>query len=161
MDKQRLEEIKARCDAATAGPWKREGFGTLCYVSKTHGDKGMMICTPRLSSVLGDILPLETEPTQKTVDANFIAHARTDIPALVDGVEELQTENERLRSELIEAHWDQVQRGGRLNGDVWSSQCLSDVAHAMHELVKYGCAEYVGEHSGRAVKIKALESSDV
>lgn len=85
-----LDPIKARCDAATEGPWKRVGFGTLCYVATPLIDKDMMICTPRLSAVLGDVLPHETLPEQKTEDSNFIAHARTDIPALVAEVERMR-----------------------------------------------------------------------
>jgi hypothetical protein len=57
-----LDAIRARTDAATAGPWHGE-----------HAEFGYV--------TIGDWLP---------ADAEFIAHARTDIPFLLDLVDELR-----------------------------------------------------------------------
>lgn len=74
MDK--LDEIRARCEAATPGPWKvisdsvpvRSG----AVVSAMYGDG------PKINICSG--IPLGTH------DAAFIAHAREDIPYLLDAL---------------------------------------------------------------------------
>ena len=60
-----LDEIQARADAATDGPWEHVGsYGRIVsgpvQVCRAYGDDG-----------------------KATPDAPFIAHARTDIPRLV------------------------------------------------------------------------------
>ena len=72
MDSKYFEEIKAREQAATPRPWKMENnpkgsgfFGTI------HGEAGVSFSGNR-------------------ADNEFIAHARTDIPALIAEVERLQ-----------------------------------------------------------------------
>lgn len=60
---KRLDEIEARADAATEGPWDLIGGGE--YVTPV----GIMVA-PDDGGVNG-------------ADAEFIAHARTDVPALV------------------------------------------------------------------------------
>lgn len=74
MDAKQLTEIKAREQAATPGPWEYECFGRY----EDHDE-----C----------ILKTETDECEISAkeDAEFIAHARTDIPALVAEVEQLQT----------------------------------------------------------------------
>lgn len=74
MDAKQLAEIKAREQAATPGPWEYECFGRY----EDHDE-----C----------ILKTETDECEISAkeDAEFIAHARTDIPALVAEVEQLQT----------------------------------------------------------------------
>lgn len=63
-----LDAIKARADAASAGPWTAERDG--------------LVWAPRL----GDPVSGSTEME----DAEFIAAARADVPALVAEVERLQ-----------------------------------------------------------------------
>ena len=66
MDSKYLAEIKAREQAATPGPWYADGWGLF-------------------DDIQGELVELhDTDP-----DAQFIAHARTDIPALVAEVERL------------------------------------------------------------------------
>lgn len=62
-----LEAIRARCDAATPGPWHVEG--------------GRAVWTP------GD---MHIGDQRKAEDANFIAQGRQDVPALVAEVERLR-----------------------------------------------------------------------
>lgn len=65
-----LEPIKARCEAATPGPW---------------------FCDGDMDSVWSDAHPhghVVTDPEGQ--DGPFIAHARTDVPALVAEVELLR-----------------------------------------------------------------------
>lgn len=77
-----IAEIKAREEAATEGPWSHEGSGNV-YT-------GSILA---ISSCGGEYGCHETLPQD---DAHFIAHARTDIPRLLDEVE-------RLRDELDDA----------------------------------------------------------
>ena len=69
MDTKYLEEIKARHEAATPGPWELSRDAGI-YIDR---DEDYCICG------------IGNEP-----DAEFIAHSRTDIPALLAEVERLQ-----------------------------------------------------------------------
>ena len=82
MTRPDMDAIRARCDAATPGPWTYDEIG---YV-----DVGL----PRSRSIA---VGIEIDATAKS-DGDFIAHARTDIPALLTYIEELEraVENERL-----------------------------------------------------------------
>lgn len=73
----RLDEIEARANAATPGPWT---------VSEDYSD----VVGPE-----GDQLASYWNPTSETRNGEFIAHARTDVPALV-------AEIRRLRAELAQ-----------------------------------------------------------
>lgn len=90
MDAERLAEIRARCEAATAGPWWHDwnmgGSPNEVWVS---GDSWGLICTT--DGGVGD----------EDKDAEFIAHAREDIPALLAEVERLRGENE-ANAEAVE-----------------------------------------------------------
>ena len=82
---EQLQEIKARCDAATPGPWQQswvEGADGAIAVVDVDGD---VICD------MGNTLLDEYK------SANFIAHARADIPALIAEVERLQELAEALK----------------------------------------------------------------
>lgn len=83
MDAKYFAEIKAREQAATSGKWE------ICDVP---GDVTFVFS------------PAEGEPDIcyrcSYPDANFIAHARTDIPALIAEVERLTTENADVKARL-------------------------------------------------------------
>lgn len=72
----RLKEIKARCEAATPGPWE-VGYSSL---------GGMTVVNVR-----GSEFPCWKTQIYKD-DAEFIAHARQDVPWLVAEVERLRAE---------------------------------------------------------------------
>lgn len=76
-----LEEIKAREKAATAGPWNRYGWGPMHdAVTPWEGANGWIANRiARVKRAYGRIH-----------DAEFIAHARTDIPDLIAEVERLR-----------------------------------------------------------------------
>jgi len=67
MNAEQLNAIKERAAKATPGPWRQAGL----YSVKNSEDMS---------------IPLRPE------DAEFIAHARKDVPALVAEVERLQAE---------------------------------------------------------------------
>lgn len=119
-----LDAIKARCAAATPGPWEWDEYSESD--NETVVASGLK--TPDVipdgdwdaGAVLRPTAPhVPSEVVMKRRDAEFIAHARTDVPALVAEVErwkeraevakaafQVQTrEVERLlRVKLKEAH---------------------------------------------------------
>lgn len=86
MTQAQLEAIRKRAEAATEGPWT--------YVSQTE-DKYEMpkLISPEFPIMnFGDcttFYPMEGTPPDDE-DAEFIAHSREDIPALLAEVERLQ-----------------------------------------------------------------------
>ena len=90
MTRPDLDAIRARCDAATPGPWTYDETG---YV-----DIGL----PRSRSIA---IGIENDATAKS-DGDFIAHARTDIPALLAYVADLEERcraHEAMRSDIARA----------------------------------------------------------
>lgn len=96
-DRPDLDRIEAYCDAATPGPWRvRRGVGL-------PGLPGF-VEAPRLSpshpfdiEVLGED---DTLYSTRDADLEMVAHARTDLPAVVAYARRLEAENQRLRAEL-------------------------------------------------------------
>lgn len=71
LTEQQLDEIAARTNAATPGPWK---------LSEDYSD----VLAPD-----GSQLASYWNPTSETLNGEFIAHARADVPVLVDAVRRL------------------------------------------------------------------------
>lgn len=107
MNAQQLQEIKARAEAATPGPWywdtnrrfqscmlKAPHDGGTCVVDFVRW--GTQRAQPRFNdtaTLFGGILrTMEEYDAQELPNHNaiFIAHAREDIPALVAEVERLR-----------------------------------------------------------------------
>ena len=82
-----LDAIEARAEAATPGPWMepRNGLG-LGWTIFPKNSKGWSIAT-----------------CDSGTDADFIAHARTDIPNLLAALDELEAENKELKLDLAAA----------------------------------------------------------
>lgn len=85
---ERLAEIKARAEKATPGPWflRDEGtFGEVLvqYRTEPHGFRFPVARAVRSTPGYAE-------------SAEFIAHARQDVPDLVAEVERLREENEEL-----------------------------------------------------------------
>jgi len=70
MDKAERDAIRARCVAATSGPWTIDKFGRY----EDHDE-----CALIIGETVNDMY--------NYADAEFIAHARQDIPALLDALE--------------------------------------------------------------------------
>lgn len=100
-----LSAIEARANAATAPPWKicpdedSEDLELICCGGPY--EHGGPICTHLLTGE----------------DAEFIAAARTDIPALV-------AEVKRLRGEVYEAHGHLQADGGVAEQDCECEDCI-------------------------------------
>ena len=78
-----LTAIRARIEAATEGPWKAEFSGGMgnCVIPHDARSTREAVCV--------------TRPYRALFDAEFIAHARTDVPALLEAVES-----------VLSLHWD-------------------------------------------------------
>lgn len=87
-----LEAIRKRASLATEGPWATgtgyEQASRGNYVFTTEGFGAIVAAECGGDCVLED------------ADAEFIAHARTDIPALLAEVERLRAENTDLRIKI-------------------------------------------------------------
>ena len=83
MTAEELAAIKKRCDKATPGPWKFDAH-SKCYIWEDDG-----IC---VAVVWHYRSPKE--------NAEFIANARQDVPALLAQVERLMDENKLLQETL-------------------------------------------------------------
>jgi hypothetical protein len=96
-----IDAIEARANAATPGPWeaidqKREHHEFKFVRSKTAIHKN-----DRGPSYAYEILSDEDYDT-KSADMQFIAHARTDIPALIAAYRSQAGEIARLRARVAE-----------------------------------------------------------
>lgn len=80
IDPAELEAIRQRCDATTAGPW--ESF----VEGRDHLGGNDFIRTGGMDDKSPDIELLGAS----VADQDFIAHARQDIPRLLDEIERLR-----------------------------------------------------------------------
>lgn len=84
-----LAAVKARAAAATEGPWRQEpntAAGRVwVQMSRHYGHADL----EPLFSVRSRQSGKRAEFEQREADAEFIAHARTDVPALVEVAEHL------------------------------------------------------------------------
>lgn len=87
MTPEQMEEIRGRAEAATPGEWVVEGPDeTLDHINPNIGQ--WEIESPQMN--IGGRLTFR--------DATFIAHARTDVPALLSSLQAAQEEIERWRN---------------------------------------------------------------
>lgn len=94
-----IPEIRARCEAATEGPWETRPIddcdppGYRYNVYSVDNGGGWQIC-----SLAGGTDSHElADDIEEQANADFIAAAKQDIPALCDHIDKLQ-------SELSDAH---------------------------------------------------------
>ncbi|MFB7548541.1 hypothetical protein [Streptomyces sp. NPDC056154] len=83
----RLAEIEARAAAATPGPWQNDQ-------AEIH--QGMPDAPDIWVAWIGEALDIDDQP-QSNNNAAFIAHAREDIPYLLDRVAELEAKLAAIR----------------------------------------------------------------
>ncbi len=135
MSDSELQAIRERANAATEGPWGVHANGRMICQSDRDGRplerRGMRAC--------GDPFP-RIGQVESYDDAPFVAHARTDVPALLD-------ENARLRVALAIAE-NAVYAGAKLAVSLAGerNQALADLAAAQR--VADGLAERVARQSG-------------
>lgn len=79
LDSKKLAEIQARVDAASAGPWK-------AFIEDRDHTSGSSFIMVGQGSSRGQDIELSGATTG---DYDFIAHARQDVPALIEEVRRL------------------------------------------------------------------------
>src|SRR6185369_17455614 len=92
-------------DAATPGPWYRVGMPwnrDAAWVNAGSPDPHQLRFVCDLDPTLADVDRDEDGPGNEVADAEFIAHARTDVPALLARIAELEAERDRARRLLAE-----------------------------------------------------------
>jgi hypothetical protein len=147
----KLDEIKARCEAATPGPWTPEIRGNTiqshCVVCDT-------IYIEKTKNICSGISP-------KTKNAEFITHARTDIPALLSLLSERDKEITRLTAE--NSHWEEIndtqaeQLGVAYDR---TAELLAENKTLRGELCLH-CGKYKEAHLGRCKGCRWRDSVDV
>lgn len=98
MTHDELQAIKARAEAATLGPWTAETVGP-CSCGQ---------CPAHVNVFAGP----HQWPKINPPDAEFIAHARTDVPALVAEVERLRWLCDGVAQKLLGTEFDTLVRQG-------------------------------------------------
>ena len=102
MTDEQLTAIRARCEAATPGPWRREGGSPACVITQCppHKIDGQRVFCHLDGSKAGQFLgicfgtPACSYWEQEWADLDFIAAAREDVTTLL-------TEIGRLRELLF------------------------------------------------------------
>jgi len=118
---EQIAAIKARAERASPGPWvawerqhsyrfnpskpeyKGKGFHTETFIITAYNDpqaKAPYTIVGQASGIGVDDGPWVTFVKIEPNDADFIAHARTDIPALIAEVERLTAERDALKAGL-------------------------------------------------------------
>ena len=94
MTQPDIEQIQARAEAATPGPWKMwNGWGPLINV-----EPELMACERVGPDYEGGFVPGEgaVDIYASRADFEFVAAAREDIPALLAAIDGLTAENAKL-----------------------------------------------------------------
>lgn len=114
MDSDELRQIRERCEKATAGEWKAyrfvdddgqplRGDAAKKYVADCidkGGDDFYGVVCEKVDGP-ADVCHTGNGPTSDH-NAAFLAHARTDLPRLLDALEEKERENAELQRALDE-----------------------------------------------------------
>lgn len=106
----RLKEIEVRVEAATPGPWVKDGNGTGGHIKSmpeppvldARGwEKTPTVCIYDIWSRLGVPVPESEElASREDKDGKFIAHSRQDIPDLVAYARALQSQLTKALAEV-------------------------------------------------------------
>lgn len=106
MTAARRAAIKARCGAATPGPWvvsSEYASGVELGYKPDHERTWGYGCSNDFVCDLNDGEYHEyNNKAEQLANASFIAHAREDVPALLAEVERLRAENESLKNSAFE-----------------------------------------------------------
>ena len=96
-----LDAIRKRCEAARAGPWRLvlSRCGCFCHYAFMDDANGNLVaiseeCDGDRIGGSADVIDIGRD------DATFIAHARTDVPALLDYIAELENKLSIIASAL-------------------------------------------------------------
>jgi hypothetical protein len=121
MTEQQLEAIRARCEAATPGPWstrQAENEHVVAVDAVVNGDSRIGCTTARYEfiSCHGSEEMPEEGRIVASFNAEFVAHAREDVPALLAYIEELEADLRMHREERVRLRAENL-RLSHLAGD--------------------------------------------
>lgn len=95
MREEELAEIRARCEAATPGPWKSEDgwgvglrYGRNARAYHAAGARGWPVLFRCQSE---NDMSAQLSKSQRQANCDFVARAREDVPALLKEIERLRT----------------------------------------------------------------------
>lgn len=122
MTEEELQAIEARANAATPGPWAWEPTGEKC------NSWCMGTVYPAHEGRIVEVFDEETQryrekpevvdyiasggDSSSLADPNFIAHARTDVPALI-----AEVRMQRARADAATREADRLRHGAPVEGD--------------------------------------------
>lgn len=90
LTEERIAEIRSRLHGVSLGEWSHGyNLDVKCNAITCEGRHLFWFVHP--------------DPLKNDKNMEFVAHAREDIPALLDEVERLRAENEKFREEFWEA----------------------------------------------------------
>lgn len=137
--------IRARCEAATPGPWDsyRPHPRYRCYQVERVAPEGHLA---------GDGAVVACEDVNAAENADFIAHARQDVPALLDALEAAEAEVERLRESNAN-----LRLISNANGD-WNLKFLQELGAGLVAMMQYQAS--AAQTAEAAIeRVKALADS--
>ncbi len=103
-----LDEARARCEAATEGPWEWSDQFHACEHDGLASSSGLNVVRSAIDYG-GSIVEVDE------ADARFIAHARTDLPRALDLIERMAGVLRDARENLTLFHDDD--EGGSVNDE--------------------------------------------
>lgn len=104
LSRERIEAIRARAAAATPYPWEWEAADGSMLALGTKGAalmEGNVLMCARCEACQEHNKPCMWP---KKPDADFIAHARQDVPDLLEHIDALETVLRRVRERNYELH---------------------------------------------------------
>jgi hypothetical protein len=148
MDKAERQAARARCEAATEGPWEwykqhkpcRDIDGSVFYDDFSWlGTAGAESWYKAIGILdMGGYEGEEGIFAPNAADEDFIAESRTDLPAALDEIERLEGEVELLKtSPFIAAIADERQR--QLDNEGWTPKHDADPYHSAGQLAEAAC----------------------
>ncbi len=132
------KSIRERADKASAGPWRVARMNVDDSGAEFAGDCKEVECEPGEAHLYVEVrdgtpghiaITCDEEGVTTAPEAEFIAHARTDVPALCDAVDQLRAEVERLRG-IMEDDRKYLHRIGTILGVDDSCLVFSDIVKA-------------------------------
>lgn len=142
-----LEQIRERLEAATPGPWFRE-YGDVITAHPDPRDTEEGYDDPRHARVVRAAPHLPKKDRQSIADADFIAHARTDVAFLLDLVKRQQEAIERVTT--LANRWED-----RGEHDMDYSKTIQDEDISMHLLTEGASMVENARHIRNALKGEA------
>ena len=94
METQNLNEIKNRCDAASCGPWQ---------TMHDPWERQLSVLAP-VVGLVANVVTIGGRLRGQMDDADFIAHARQDVPDLLAEIDRLRAENAEWQRRWSEEH---------------------------------------------------------